>query len=358
MIYNISRKFPADTYGRRGQRFKMEEMSLIEVQHLTKTYGRRIAVQDAQFKIRNGQICGLLGPVGAGKTSLMHMMAGCLLPEEGSVWINGYDVCEKPREAKRQVGYLPEQFPLFDDMTVGEFLAFVASAKGVSTELAVRQINEALAFVGLEAPSLKQKLVSTLSEAQRRRVGLAQAILGNPAPDIVLLDEPTAGLDAKQAADVRALIRRLGETKTVVIATHSLTEAKELCQHVVALLQGRIVADGDIHILDACTAPTRRLHMCVRGEEASVCALLRAMEGLRDVVVEGHKDGVLTLSITMDAQDSKDRRDDIFFSMAEHRYAVLSMEMEEPSLEELFLHVAGETPSGSSTQETDGEVKA
>ena len=207
---------------------------MIEVQNLTKVYGGKTAVEDVSFKIRNGRIYGLLGPNGAGKSTTMNIIAGCLSPTEGTVLINGYDVCDQPLEAKRQIGYLPEQPPLFTDMTPAEYLTFVAEAKGVSDEIIDRQVKEAMAVTDLV--SVKNRLIRNLSKGYRQRVGIAQAILG--APDIVILDEPTVGLDPQQLTEIRALIRKLGEKLTVIISSHILSEIAELCDHVIILSEG------------------------------------------------------------------------------------------------------------------------
>ena len=174
-----------------GKSTETEDKHLIEVQNLTKVYGEKTAVENVSFKIRNGRIYGLLGPNGAGKSTTMNIMTGCLSPTEGTVLINGYDICDQPIEAKRQIGYLPEQPPLFGDMTPAEYLTFVAEAKGVSDELIDRQVKEAMQVTDIL--SVKDRLIRNLSKGYRQRVGIAQAILGSP--DIIILDEPTVGLD-------------------------------------------------------------------------------------------------------------------------------------------------------------------
>jgi len=211
---------------------------LIEVRNLSKVYGARVALCDVSFKITNGRVYGLLGADGAGKTTLLHLLAGCLAPTEGCVKINGFDLQREPLKAKRCLGYLPAASPLYDRLTVWEYLSFVAEAKGVSYERAVRQVEEVMELTGIL--SLQKKLIRRLSEIQRRRTGLAQALLGNP--EIVLLDEPTVGLTPAQCAEMRALICRLGELKTVIVSSQSAAEIGELCDRVLILEHGSLTA--------------------------------------------------------------------------------------------------------------------
>ena len=306
---------------------------MIEVQNLTKVYGKKTAVADVSFKIRNGHIYGLLGPNGAGKSTTMNIIAGCLSPTEGTVLINGYDICEHPIEAKRQIGYLPEQPPLFGDMTPAEYLNFVAEAKGVSDELIDRQVKEAMEVT--DVLSVKDRLIRNLSKGYRQRVGIAQAILGSP--DIIILDEPTVGLDPQQLMDVRALIRKLGEKLTVILSSHILSEISELCDHVIILSEGHVVADDDMAELEARMNPETTLRMTVKADEEGARRVLESIEGVNTITTEdvSKENGTVTLKVTTTAET--DLRDDIFFAMAERRYAVLSTETVEQSLEEIFL---------------------
>ena len=306
---------------------------MIEVQNLTKVYGQKTAVDNVSFKIRNGRIYGLLGPNGAGKSTTMNIMTGCLSPTEGTVLINGYDICDQPIEAKRQIGYLPEQPPLFGDMTPAEYLTFVAEAKGVSDDLIDRQVKEAMQVTDIL--SVKDRLIRNLSKGYRQRVGIAQAILG--APDIVILDEPTVGLDPQQLTEVRALVRKLGEKLTVIISSHILSEISELCDHVLILSEGKLVADSAMDELMALVNPETVLRMTVKGDEAGVREVLNTLAGVNGITTLPSSDGEGTVSLKVTTSTEVDLRDDIFFAMAERRYAVLSMERSEQSLEEIFL---------------------
>ena len=323
-----------------------EDKHLIEVQNLTKVYGSKTAVENVSFKIRNGRIYGLLGPNGAGKSTTMNIMTGCLSPTEGTVLINGYDICDQPIEAKRQIGYLPEQPPLFGDMTPAEYLSFVAEAKGVSDDLIDRQVKEAMQVTDIL--SVKDRLIRNLSKGYRQRVGIAQAILGSP--DIIILDEPTVGLDPQQLTEIRALVRKLGEKLTVIISSHILSEISELCDHVIILSEGHVVADDDMAELEARVSPETTLRMTVKADEAGARRVLKSIEGVNTVtkLSASEADGTVTLKVTTAAE--ADLRDEIFFAMAEHRYAVLSTETVEQSLEEIFLSL---TAKKSKSKEVD-----
>ena len=312
---------------------RQEDKHLIEVQNLTKVYGGKTAVEDVSFKIRNGRIYGLLGPNGAGKSTTMNIMTGCLSPTEGTVLVNGYDVCEQPIEAKRQIGYLPEQPPLFTDMTPKEYLTFVAEAKGVSDELIDRQVKEAMTVTDIL--SVKDRLIKNLSKGFRQRVGIAQAILGSP--DIVILDEPTVGLDPQQLTEIRALIRKLGNKLTVIISSHILSEIAELCDHVIILSEGHVVADSSMAELEAQVNPETILSMTVKGDEAGVREVLNGIEGVKEITALTVSAEAGTVSLKVTTTSDADLRDDIFFAMAERRYAVISMDKSEHSLEEIFL---------------------
>ncbi len=324
---------------------------MIEVQHLTRRYGDHVAVDDVSFKIRNGHIYGLLGPNGAGKSTTMNIIAGCLSPSEGTVLINGYDICDNPIEAKRQIGYLPEQPPLFTDMTPLEYLTFVAEAKGVRDEKLDRQVKEAMTLTGLVEKG--DCLIRNLSKGYRQRVGIAQAMLGSP--EIIILDEPTVGLDPQQLIEIRALIRKLGEKLTVIVSSHILSEISELCDHVLILSEGHLVADDDMKALESRVNPERTLCMSVKGDEEGARAVLEGIPGVCAVEREFGTTDAVHFKVTVTSEE--DPRDTIFFAMAEQRYAVISMEMSEQSLEEIFLSLTGKksAPTPADKTETDAE---
>ena len=312
-----------------------EDLPLIEVKNLTKQYGTFLAVDDVSFKIRNGKIYGLLGPNGAGKSTTMNMIAGSLSPSEGTVTVNGYDIYENPIEAKKQIGYLPEQPPLFPEMTPYEYLCFVAEAKRVPADKIARQVEEVMSLTGVTG--MKNRLIKNLSKGYKQRVGIAQTMLGNP--DIIILDEPTVGLDPKQITEIRELIKKLGEKKTVIVSSHILAEISEMCDHVIIISRGKVVADDDIAGLESRVSPVRTLSISVKGDKAGVCEVLTQIGGVISVADDKQSadktPGAVHLLVT--TESGTDLRDDIFFAMAEKRYAVISMDFKDMSLEKIYL---------------------
>ena len=214
---------------------------MIKVEHLTKRYGDVLAVDDVSFDIADGHIYGFLGPNGAGKSTTMNIMAGCLSPTAGCVSVDGFDILQQPLEAKRRIGYLPEQPPLYMSETPLEYLAFVGEAKGLRGDELKRQIADAIERTGLE--NVKNRLISTLSKGYKQRVGIAQAILGSPGT--IILDEPTVGLDPIQIIEIRDLIKELGKTHSVIFSSHILSEVQAICESVIIISHGRLVAEMD-----------------------------------------------------------------------------------------------------------------
>jgi len=214
---------------------------MIKVEHLTKCYGDLVAVDDLSFELDDGHVYGFLGPNGAGKSTTMNIMTGCLAPTEGSVSIDGHDILEEPETAKRLIGYLPEQPPLYTSETPLEYLSFVGEAKGLRGEALKAQIADAVERTGISG--VKSRLISTLSKGYKQRVGIAQAIIGSPR--VIILDEPTVGLDPIQIVEIRGLIRELGRTHLVIFSSHILSEVQTICERVLIISHGKLVADMD-----------------------------------------------------------------------------------------------------------------
>lgn len=214
---------------------------MIKVEHLTKRYGELLAVDDISFTIDDKHIYGFLGPNGAGKSTTMNIMAGCLSPSEGSVTIDGFDILQQPQQAKRRIGYLPEQPPLYMSETPREYLSFVGEAKGLLGEELCAQVKDAIGKTGLE--NVQGRLISTLSKGYKQRVGIAQAILGNPGA--IILDEPTVGLDPIQIIEIRELIRSLGKSHSVIFSSHILSEVQAICESVLIISHGKLAANMD-----------------------------------------------------------------------------------------------------------------
>ncbi len=318
--------------------FKNGGKALIEVKNITKKYGDNLAVNDVSFTIKNGSICGFLGPNGAGKSTTMNIITGCLSADSGSVSINGFDILDDPIEAKRLIGYLPENPPLYNEMTVYEYLAFVAEAKNVNYSKMNHQIREVMDLTGIL--SVKDRLIKNLSKGYRQRVGIAQTMLGSP--EIIILDEPTVGLDPKQIVEIRDLIRHLGKSKTVIISSHILAEINEVCDHVVIISRGEVVADEDMVDLEAKAVPMGTLRLSIKGDIEGIREVLSSFDQIKKITeLPTKKDGVCELSLKV--SNETDVRDDIFFAMAERRYAVITMEKEASDLENIFLSLTKET---------------
>lgn len=311
---------------------------MIEVTNLTKKYGPNTAVDGLSFKIRPGHIYGLLGPNGAGKSTTMNIIAGCLAPTSGSVVINGFDILDNPIEAKKQIGYLPEIPPLWDYMTPYEFLMFVAEAKKMKYERAVKQVREVMELTGITG--MKDRLCRNLSKGYRQRVGVAQAMLGDP--DIIILDEPTVGLDPKQIIEMREIIRTLGEKKTVIISSHILSEISAVCDHVIIISHGTLVADDDITALQSRIATDTVILLSVRGDANAVDEVLNGIGNIESYEI-GKKDAQGLLPVKVTAKKGTDPREEIFFAMADRRIAVVLSEIQENDLEQVFLSLTGDT---------------
>ena len=310
---------------------------MIEVKNLTKKYGGNVAVDDVSFKIRGGKIYGFLGPNGAGKSTTMNIIAGSLAATSGSVLINGCDICNDPIEAKKQIGYLPEIPPLYADMTPEEYLRFVARAKGVKPTKIDKQVNTVMEQTGIT--HMKHRLISGLSKGYKQRVGIAQAMLGDP--DVIILDEPTVGLDPQQIIDIRALIRKLGESKTVILSSHILAEIREVCDHIIIISRGKIVADSSLEELESRAGDGVTLRMSVKGARDTVLGVIESYPNIRRYSVLSDKDGVVDLELELPR--GLDIRDELFFAMAAKRCAVINIEQVSASLEQVFLSLTDKT---------------
>ncbi len=308
---------------------------LIKVKNLTKKYGNHLAVDNISFEIERGRIYGFLGPNGAGKSTTMNILTGCLSATSGSVLIDGHDIFEDDIEAKRHIGYLPELPPLYMDMTPREFLLFVAEAKGVPYEKSLRQVKEAMKLTQID--DVQNRLIRTLSKGYRQRVGIAQAMLGDP--DVIILDEPTVGLDPSQIIEIRNLIKGLGETKTVIISSHILSEIQAVCDHVLIISKGRIVANDSLASLEERAQKNGGLTVIVKCNVASARAVVEKMEKVESAE---YSEGDGVVQIVIHSVDNEDIRDELFFAFADERVAVLESSYRKASLENIFLELTGE----------------
>lgn len=323
---------------------------MIEVNNLTKKYGDHLAVKGISFTVEEGHIYGFLGPNGAGKSTTMNIITGCLAATGGTVTVDGHDIYADPIAAKRCIGYLPEQPPLYFDMTPVEYLMFVAEAKGIEYEKAFRQVREVI-----EATRLKEyqhRLIRNLSKGYKQRVGIAQAMLGDPK--VIILDEPTVGLDPKQILEIRDLIRELGQTKTVILSSHIMQEVQAVCDRVMIISQGHLVASENIENLDSLVSPTNKLHLSIRCDAETAEAVLLPINGVERMTMQSSKENGV-LDVTLDINREVDVRDDIFFAMADLRRPIISMRYEESTLEDIFLRLTDEDEGAVIPEETADE---
>lgn len=299
---------------------------MIELKGLTKRYGEKVAVDNLSFTIEKGEVVGFLGPNGAGKSTTMNMLTGYISATEGQALIDGYDILETPNEAKRRIGYLPEQPPLYLDMTVDEYLRFAFNLKKAKVEDVKAHIDEILERVGIA--HVKTRLIKNLSKGYRQRVGLAQALLGNP--EVLILDEPTVGLDPAQMIEIRNLIRDLGKEHTVLLSSHILHEVSEICNRIIMIAHGKIVADDSLENLSH-TAAGGRLIVEAEGDETAILAALFTLPTVHGVTQIGAQ------RFMVEAPASVELRRAIFDRCVERGFALTQLKQEELSLEEVFL---------------------
>ncbi|MFQ6819418.1 MAG: ABC transporter ATP-binding protein [Blautia sp.] len=325
---------------------------MIEVNNLVKRYGDHTAVDHLSFKIEKGKIYGFLGPNGAGKSTTMNIITGYIASTEGTVSIDGHDILEEPEKARKCIGYLPEQPPLYFDMTVLEYMRFAADLKKIPKNKKNEMIEEVMDRVKIT--DMKNRLIKNLSKGYRQRVGLAQAILGYP--DVIILDEPTVGLDPKQIIEIRDLIKDLRRKHTVILSSHILSEVSAVCDYVLIISHGKLVASDTPENLSKLAAGSNNLSLVVKGDKEKIRILLGEISGVRDISIEGSgEEGEWNVKLT--TEEHTDIREDVFFKMAESRYPILEMQSKKVSLEEIFLELtedgAGQKKEKDAEQEND-----
>lgn len=320
---------------------------MIEVKHLTKRYGNHVAVNDLNFTIDKGKVYGFLGPNGAGKSTTMNIITGCLGATEGEVLIDGHSIAEEPMQAKRLIGYLPEQPPVYMDMTPAEYLDFVARAKGIPAKERAQQIETVTEKTRIQ--DVRNRLIRNLSKGYRQRVGIAQALLGRP--EIIILDEPTVGLDPAQIIEIRELIRELGKEHTLVLSSHILSEVQAVCDAIMIISKGRLVASDTSENLTALFAGTVTLNLDVRATEDAARKVLDTVPGIEDMALSAGDPGVT--HVQLKPEEDQDIRETLFFAFAKAGLPILSMMQNHASLEDVFLELTqddGTADSGNSSQ--------
>jgi gliding motility-associated transport system ATP-binding protein len=316
---------------------------MIEVQNLTKRYGPVTAVDDVTFRAEAGEILGFLGPNGAGKTTTMRVITGYMPATEGKVTVAGYDVFEQPIEAKRRTGYLPETPPLYPDMSVREYLTFVAKIKGVPRKETATRVQEVMKRTWVADMANRQ--CGKLSKGYRQRVGLAQAILHNP--DVLVLDEPTAGLDPKQIIESRQLIRELGGSHTIVLSTHILPEVSQTCQRVVIINKGKVVAVDTPDNLTARLRGSETMYLHVAAPADALNSAFASLPGVTRVAVTPGREGVLDVEV--DSEKGVDVRRDLAATVVNRGWGLLELRPMRMSLEDIFLSLTTEETTAAST---------
>ena len=307
---------------------------MIEVKNLVKKYGNHTAVDHLNFTIEEGHVYGFLGPNGAGKSTTMNIMTGYLGATEGEVLINGHDILKEPEEAKKQIGYLPELPPLYMEMTVREYLEFVAELKGIARNKREESINEVEKMVKIW--EVENRLIRNLSKGYRQRVGLAQAVLG--FPEIIILDEPSVGLDPKQIIEIRELIRQLAKKHTVILSSHILAEVREVCDYILIISKGKLVASDATENLVSLMSGAQEIEVTVRTDASEAQKELASITEVSKVEVKNEDAGELIVY----AKKGADVRESVFRALAEKHFAVLEMHTIEKSLEDVFLEITQE----------------
>jgi ABC-2 type transport system ATP-binding protein len=322
---------------------------VIEVQHLTKRYGPFTAVDDVSFRVERGEILGFLGPNGAGKTTTMRILTGYMPPTDGHAVVAGYDVLDQPIEAKRRTGYLPETPPLYPDMTVREYLTFCARIKGVPR--AERSARVRTVMERTRVADMAERHCAKLSKGYRQHVGLAQALLHNP--DVLILDEPTAGLDPKQIIETRQLIKELAGDHTIILSTHILPEVSQTCQRVVIINKGRVVAVDSPENLTARLRGSETMYVQIDALGADVAATLSAVPGVTRVAVADTR-GPLT-GIEVASEAGRDVRRELAAAIVNSGWGLLELRPLRMSLEEIFLHLTTEDTAAPAAEEVAHE---
>ena len=321
---------------------------MIEVNNLVKRYGNHLAVDHLSFQVEPGKIYGFLGPNGAGKSTTMNIMTGYIAPTEGTVTINGYDIVKDPEEAKKCIGYLPEIPPLYQEMTVKEYLKFVAELKKIKGEKKEAQIQEVMDMTMIT--DMAERLIRNLSKGSKQRVGLAQAILGYP--EVIILDEPTVGLDPKQIIEIRELIKKLSEKHTIILSSHILSEVQAVCDEIMIISKGKLVACDTPEGLTSLKNGSATLEVHILGEAEKAERVIQTIPGVMHYTMcESHEKGCVKAVIETDAKE--DIRVELFYALANEKMPILSMNRLEKSLEDIFLELTGDDG-----KETDDQMKS
>ena len=324
---------------------------MIQVEHLTKWYGSNQAVKDLSFEIGDKGVYGFLGPNGAGKSTTLNMLTGCLSPTEGKITVGGFDILEEPKKAKKRIGYLPEQPPVYMQESPWEYLHFVGEAKGLKGEELETQVSGALAKTGTE--DVKHKRIGALSKGYRQRVGIAQALLGDP--QVVILDEPTVGLDPIQILDIRNLIRELGRDRCVVFSSHILSEVQTVCDSVLMIARGRLVAFDTPENLEKQLRSAQQIRLTARAGEEKLREIAETVAGSSVLSASADADGYT--SLTLSGSGGYSLTEKLFGAFARANVLLAELRIARADLEDVFLELA-ETPEQAPAETAEKEEEA
>ena len=310
---------------------------MIEVKNVTKKYGGFTAVDNISFTVKDGEIVGLLGPNGAGKSTTMNCITGYIEQTSGEITVNGFDTIKKSKKAKREIGYMPEGVPLYGEMTVKEFVTFIAELRRVKAKEKKEKVQEIIKKVGLE--EMQNKLIKNLSRGQKQRVSLAGTLVGNPK--VLILDEPTVGLDPKQITEIRSLIKELGKNHTVILSSHILSEVSQICDKVIIINKGKIVAEDTPQNLENKTLSKNIVNIIVEDPENKVEKMKEKIKDIEEIkFIEENEDKTKKYQII--ASKDKDLRKSIFTEFAKEGITIFEMKKPEATLEDAFMKIIDE----------------
>ena len=319
---------------------------MIELQNVTKKYNDFTAVDDISFKIDDGEVVGFLGPNGAGKSTTMNMITGFIEPTSGKIIVDGYNISKKPKKAKRQIGYMPEGVPLYTDLTVKEFVTYMAELKGVPKKERKEKVEKALEDTGLI--DVKNKLTRNLSRGYKQRVSMAVALVSNPK--VIILDEPTVGLDPKQVTEIRALIKNLGKEHTVILSSHILSEVSQICNRVIIINKGKIIAIDTPENLEKKVVRDNIVYVTVEDPENKMDSVKDKLENVQEIkLIEENEDKTKKYKITAD--DGVDLRKNIFDTFAKEEITIFEMKKSDVTLEDAFMQLINSQDGNAVEQE-------
>lgn len=325
------------TYGSK----RLEEGKVIEVKNVTKKYGTIVAVDNISFDVKDGEIVGFLGPNGAGKSTTMNMITGFIEPTNGQIVINGNDISRKPKKAKKDIGYMPENVPLYYELTAKEFVKYMAELKMVKRDIRKQEVDRVIKEVGLE--EVQNKLIRNLSRGYKQRVSLAGALIGNP--DVIILDEPTVGLDPKQITEIRSLIKKLGRKHTVILSSHILSEISQICERVIIINKGKIIAVDTPENLEKATKEKNNISIIVEDPKDNMKTLKEKIKQIESVeLIKDNNDGTKQYMVT--CSSSTDLRKKLFEVLPKEEIVIFELKKVETTLEDAFIKLIDTAKEG------------